>query len=169
MSCHSPFAQNTSRRRPCAARAIAGVLWALAGAAAAKDSVPICNILTAEQVSMLVGRPMETIRVEQSRSGERSTHCEFKGENAQAEIRVIRAGSEQSALKLYQQTLNASTAGAVNEPLHGVGTESRLRSTKTGLIAVARFGTYVVVASSDAGRPVVVGLIRAAGARLTGQ
>lgn len=112
---------------------------------------------------------METIRVEQSRSGERSTHCEFKGENAQAEIRVIRAGSEQSALKLYQQTLNASTAGAVNEPLHGVGTESRLRSTKTGLIAVARFGTYVVVASSDAGRPVVVGLIRAAGARLTGQ
>lgn len=170
MSWHSPMSDETSTPRPRTACALAAVLWMLADAASAEGSVPICDILTAQQVSTLVGRPMETTGVEKSRSGEHSTLCKFTGENAKAEIRVIRTGSEQAAIRQYRETMNATAGDAVtNQPLHGVGTESRLRSTKTGLIIVARFGTYVVVASTDAGRPVVVGLVRAAGSRMTFQ
>lgn len=152
-------------------RALQGVVGILACSVAlhayAGNTQP-CEALSPEQVSAIVGSSMRLTSASQPNRDETGQHCIFSSENRRVELTVHRAANEHAAAKRYERELQR-VDGATGEPLHGVGTESRLRITEKGSTIVARFGVHVVMVSTNAGREAVVGLARAAGAKVTRQ
>ena len=137
------------------------------GLAAKVDGLASCGVLSAEQVSAIVRVSVRDATEADSKQSEPNQHCKFAGGNVNVEITVFRATSEHAAAQRYEQALErAADGGSRGEPLHGVGTESRFRMTEKGSTIIARFGVHVVVVSTNAGRESVVGLARAAGAKV---
>lgn len=129
-----------------------------------------CQILSATQVSAIVGKPMKDDVSRNLRQEKPIQHCRFADGGIRVELSVERADSEQAAVRSYEKALRRPPGDASpDEPLHGVGIESRYRNTAKGSMIIARFGIYVVVATTNAGREAVVGLVRAAGAKVTSQ
>lgn len=151
-----------------ALRGIVGILACSVALHAYAGNMEPCESLSAEQVSAIVGSPMRPTNASQPGRDETGQHCIFSGENTRVELTVHRAANEHAAAKRYERELQR-VDGAIGEPLHGVGTESRLRITEKGSTIVARFGVHVVMVSTNAGREAVVGLARAAGAKVTRQ
>lgn len=139
------------------------------GAAAAAENTG-CEILSAMQVSAIVGRPVEGGASTDLREGEFARHCSFVGGSTRVELSLFRLDNEHAAAKRYEKALQHSAReGSRDEPLHGVGIESRYRSTTKGSTIIARFGVHVVMVTTNAGREAVVGLVRAIGAKVTEQ
>lgn len=129
-----------------------------------------CEILSTTQVSAIVGKPLKGGAKPDAHEDEFANHCSFAGEGTLVDISLIRLSSEQSAIRRYEKALQLpSGAASRDEPLHGVGIESRFRTTATGSTIIARFGVHVVVVTTNAGREAVVGLARAIGAKVTAQ
>ena len=144
---------------------LASVALLLANSASGGDAIFTCRLLNSQQVSTIVGRTMEIESVVDSHEGNSSV-CKFKGDRLFAEIRVSKLASETAATNSYRDTLRALSRGAaMTEPLHGVGTDSRLVSNGNNLI-VARYGTHVVVVLTSGDRTAVVGLARAVHAKV---
>ena len=133
------------------------------------DSSAPCWVLSASQVSAIVREPVLVVTGADSKQGEPTQHCKFAGGNVSVEVTVLRADSEHAAVQHYEKALRRATDDhrSRDEPLHGVGIESRYRMTEKGSTIIARFGVHVVVVSTNAGREEVVGLARAVGARAT--
>ena len=145
-----------------------GVLVCSTGLKANADGPASCGVLSAEQVSAIVREPVRVSTVVDSKQGEPTQHCKFVGANVSAEVTVVRSTSEHAAAQRYEQALRRSPDDrSRDEPLHGVGIESRYRLTEKGSTIIARFGVHVVVVSTNSGRESVVGLARAAGAKMT--
>lgn len=145
-----------------------GILACAAGLEANADSPVSCGVLSAEQVSAIVRKPVRVATAVDSKQGEPTQHCKLVGANVSAEVTVVRATSEHAAAQRYELALRrAPDDRSRDEPLHGVGIESRYRLTEKGSTIIARFGVHVVVVSTNAGRESVVGLARAAGAKVT--
>ena len=156
-----------SRSRRSTLWILVGVLACATGAEANEDGSAACEVLSAEQVSAIVREPVHFVTEAKSKQSEPTQHCKFAGRNVNAEISVFRAASEHAAAQRYEQALKRSAeGGSRDEPLHGVGLESRFRTTEKGSTIIARFGVHVVVVSTNAGRESVVGLARAAGAKV---
>lgn len=140
-----------------------------AGTAAAGDSAG-CEILTATQVSEIVGKPLKGGAKRGVQEDEVSNYCSFAGDGTLVDLSLFRLSSEHAAVRRYEKALQRSAdAASRDEPLHGVGIESRYRTTATGSTIIARFGVHVVVVTTNAGREAVVGLVRAIGAKVTAQ
>ena len=141
-------------------------LWG--SAARADDAGPPCRIVSSQQVSAIMGSPMEMESAVVSRENNTAT-CRFKSERNFAAIRTSRLASDAAAMSAYRETLEVLSRGASRtEPLHGVGTESRL-VLKLSTTIVARFGVHIVVVSTEGDRSAVVGLARAVGAKVIAQ
>jgi hypothetical protein len=144
---------------------LAALAFSLAGIASAEELPSACPILSSQQVSTILGRDIPSGGVAASRKGKTAT-CKFKGESQLAEVRVSEFPTEAAAIDSYRETLaNFSREAARSEPLHGVGTESRLL-LRGALTIVARFGVHIVVVTTDGSRSAVVGLARAVGAKV---
>lgn len=140
-----------------------------ASAASAGDSSG-CEILSAAQVNAVVGKPLKGGAKPGVREDEVANHCSFAGDGTLVDITLIRLSSEHAAVRRYEKALQRSAdAASRDEPLHGVGIESRYRTTTQGSMIIVRFGVHVVVVSTNAGREAVVGLVRAIGAKVTAQ
>ncbi len=145
-----------------------GILACAAGLEANADGPASCAVLSAEQVSAIVREPVRVATVVDSNQGEPTQDCKFVGANVSAEVTVVRATSEHAAAQQYEKVLRrAADDQSRDEPLQGVGIESRYRQTENGSTIIARFGVHVVIVSTNAGREAVVGLARAAGAKVT--
>lgn len=127
-----------------------------------------CEILSADQVSTIVGASVKLTASNHSSKGAPTQNCTFEDGKTRAEVSLLRASNEHAAAKQYESELSR-TAGdsSRDEPLHGVGIESRHRATETGSTIIARFGLYVVVVSTNAGRQAAVGLVRAVEAKIS--
>ena len=146
------------------------ILACAAGLEANADGSASCGVLSAEQVSAIVREPVHVVTDSDSKQGEPAQHCKFVGGKVRVEVKVLRAISEHAAAQQYEEAhRRAADARSRDEPLHGVGIESRYRQTEKGSTIFARFGVHVVVVSTNAGREAVVGLARAVGARVTAQ
>lgn len=144
-----------------------GVLANAAGVEANEKGSASCGVLSVEQVSAIVREPVSDATEASSKQDEPTQHCRFAGGNVNVEVTVFRATSEHAAVQRYELALSrAAHGGSRDEPLHGVGIESRFRMTEKGSTIIARFGVHVVVVSTNAGRESVVGLARAAGAKV---
>lgn len=136
-------------------------------AAAGRSDID-CEILSADQVSAIVGATLKLTASNYSSEGASSQNCTFEGGKTRAEVSLLRASTEHAAAKQYESALRRVAGDSSrDEPLHGVGIESRYRATETGSTIVARFGLYVIVVSTNAGRQAVVGLARALEAKVS--
>lgn len=134
--------------------------------AAARSEVT-CEILSADQVSAIVGAILKVTASTPSSVGESTRYCTFGDGKTRADVSLLRASTEHAAAKQYESALRrAAGDSSRDEPLHGVGVESRYRVTEKGSTIVARFGLYVVVVSTNAGRQAAVGLARAVEAKV---
>ena len=159
-----------SRSRTLKLGVLIGMLACATGLEANAGGPAACGVLSAEQVSAIVREPVRVASSVDPKQGAPTQHCKFVGENVSAEITVVRATTEHAAAQRYEQALRrAPDDRSRDEPLHGVGIESRYRMTEKGSTIIARFGVHVVVVSTNAGRESVVGLARAVGARVTAQ
>jgi hypothetical protein len=135
-------------------------------AAAARPDVA-CEILSAEQVSAIVAATLKVTASTQSSEGVPTRSCTFGDGKTRAEVSLSRAADEHAAVKQYKSALLRDAGDASRgEPLHGVGIESRYQATEKGSTIVARFGLFVVVVSTNAGRQAAVGLARALEAKV---
>lgn len=150
---------------------VAGILLACSvPVAIAAEESNACQILSATQVSAIIGKPMKDDVSKNWRQEKQTQHCRFADGGIRVELSVERADSEQAAVRSYEKALRRPPRDASpDEPLHGVGIESRYRNTANGSMIIARFGIHVVVVTTNAGREAVVGLVRAAGAKVTSQ
>ena len=146
------------------------LLACFAASAARAGDAAGCEILSTAQVSAVVGKPLKGGAKSGVREDEVANHCGFAGDGTLVDISLIRLSSEHAAIRRYEKALQRSSdAASRDEPLHGVGIESRLRTTATESTIIARFGVHVVVVTTNAGREAVVGLARAIGAKVTAQ
>ena len=140
-----------------------------AGAAAAGDNAG-CEILSATQVSDIVGKPLKGGAKRGVQEDAVANYCGFAGGGTLVDLTLFRLSSEHVAVRRYEKALQRSAdVASRDEPLHGVGIESRYRTTTTGSTIIARFGVHVVVVTTNAGRAAAVGLVRAIGAKVTAQ
>ena len=157
-----------SRSRTRKVGVLIGIWACAAGLEANADGPASCGVLSAEQVSAIVREPVRIATAVDSKQGESSQHCKFVGANVSVEVTALRAVDEHAAAKHYEKALRRAADDRFrDEPLHGVGIESRYRQTENGSTIFARFGVHVVVVSTNAGREAVVSLARAAGAKVT--
>lgn len=130
----------------------------------AEELSAACPLLTPLQVSTILGLRISSNGVATTRKGNTTT-CQFKADGRFAEVRISNFSTESAAMKSYQEALADLSRGASgSEPLHGVGTESRLLLRNVSTI-VARYGIHLVIVTTDGNRGAVVGLARAAGAK----
>lgn len=135
---------------------------------AAAQPLVACDLLTVEQVSFLVGDTVRAERMPAQQAQAATSQCRYIGAKRNAEIEVLRSADEIAAVALYARTIKSVPGDATKDmPLHGVGRESRLRIRDSAHVIIARFGVNVIVVTTNAGRPAVVGLARAVVARLS--
>lgn len=143
------------------------MVCAMINLSAAAQPLAACDLLTVEQVGLLVGDTVRTERKPAQQAQAATSQCRYIGAKMTAEIEVLRSADEIAAVALYAKTIQSVPGNAANDlPLHGVGRESRLRIRDSAHAIIARFGVNVIVVTNNAGRPAVVGLARAVVARL---
>lgn len=156
------------RRRRGRALVLAAVMFSAGISAAVARSDTTCEILSADQVSAIVGAILEVTASSHSSEAAPIQNCTFENGKTRAEVSLLHASNEHAAAQQYASALRrAAGDSSRDEPLHGVGVESRYRATEKGSTIVARFGTYVVVVSTNAGRQAAVGLARAVQAKVS--
>ena len=130
----------------------------------ADDSSGDCPILNRSQVESIRKKPA-ALKSSVVPRGAKEAICRFVDGNTFVELRRRFFDSEPEALAEYRRVLSTlSSASTRSEPLHGVGLESRLLIKGAELSIVARFGTLLVVVSTNDERAVAVSATRAIGA-----
>lgn len=135
---------------------------------AAADARSACDLLSASEISTIVGEEMRAARHQAIRSDNESSTCKFAGTRTFL-ISVIRTESQSAAAREFRHELRkAPTSAQSGEPLRGVGVEARYlpSASDEGGTIVARFGAVVLVLNGNLDRAALVQLARAAAAHL---